>query len=119
MELVLKFKGFTGNVVMKAATNLDRLELMEKLNVNIMELATSSEDSEKDRDKFASTFLTTSNIIALLKESKDYYISVDLKKGKKEFKSFDDLNDDSDCQTVLMECATKALLGLGDSESKK
>jgi len=114
MELKLKFKGFTGTVTMRAATNLGRLQLMEKLNVNIMELADSKDDKTA-----MSSLMTTKNIIALLEASKEHYIDVSLKKGKKEFLSFDDLNEDSECQSVLMECATKALMGLGDSESKK
>jgi len=114
MELKLKFKGFVGTITMRAATNLERLKLMEKLNVNIIDLAES-----KDDKSVMSSLMTTSNIIALLEESKNYYIDVSLKKGKKEFTSFDDLNDDASCQNVLMECATKALMGLGDAESKK
>jgi len=114
MELKLKFKDFVGSVTMRAATNLERLKLMEKLNVNIMELAES-----KDDKSVIGSLMTTSNIIALLEESKNYYVEVALKNGKKEYKSFDDLNDDSDCTNILMECATKALMGLGDSETKK
>lgn len=118
MELKLKFTGFTGSITMRAATNLDRLKLMEKLSINIMDLVESKDDEEKHKNA-VSSLMSTKNIIALIEASKDHYLEVALKKGKKEFTSFSDLNEDSECQVILMECATKALLGLGDAESKK
>ena len=116
MELKLSFDGYVGDIELKVATNIERLEAMEKLDIDIMKLSQSSQD-----DGIANEFMTMKNIISLLKMSESYYLKVDLTRSDdgKEFKSFDDLNNDPKCQGILMENATKCLLGLGDEMTKK
>ena len=118
MELKLKFEGYQGTITMRVANNIQRLEIMDDLSIDIMALA-SVTSSEEVKAVAAEKFMTLKNIIRLLNTSKEYFVDVSLKNGKKEYKSFDDLNNDPDCQSILMDCATKALLGIGGKEEKK
>jgi len=113
MELKLNFEGFEGEVVLRVATNIERLEIMDTLGMDLMKLGAQS------KDDLATNLMTTKNIIQMLKLSESHYIKVNLKKGNKKYKSFDDLNNDSDCQAILMECATKCMMGLGEQTEKK
>jgi len=112
MELKLTFDDFKGHIMMNVASNIERLEVMDEIGINIMELA-------GDSAKAQTAFQKTSVIVKLLKSSEKHYKEVKLSKKHKEYKSFEDLNADADCQAVMMECATKALLGLGGKEGKK
>lgn len=52
-------------------------------------------------------------IRAMVRFSKDHYVNVDLKRKSdgKEFKSFDDMQYDSDCDSILIEVAGKLMHG--------
>lgn len=112
MELKLNYDGYEGEVVMKVATNIDRMEAMDKIGVNIMDLVQKNEKNDNP-------FKKMSTIIKLLKVSKKFYEKVDLKKDDRTYSSFDDLNSDPGCQHIMMDCAQKAIMGLGDELQKK
>jgi hypothetical protein len=114
VELKLNFDGYEGHITMRVATNIDRIDIMDKIGVNLMDLV-------GDKEVVANLFTKASTIVRLLKASKKYYESVNLKGVNRNvlLESFDDLNNDPQTQNIMMECATKALLGLGDSEQKK
>jgi hypothetical protein len=116
MEIKLTFEeeGFEGHVLMRVANNIERLELMEKLGINIMDMAKEDDGEKKATDSLSSM----STVIKLIKASIDFYEHVDLIKDGKEYHSFDDLNEDVACQAVQMSCATKALMGLGEAGKK-
>lgn len=118
MELKLKFEGFEGSITMRIATNIERFEVMDELSLDVLSMASSNQDEEA-RKSATDNLMNMKNIVKLLKLSKDYYVKVAIKKGNVSFKSFDDLNNDPECQSILMECATKSLLGLGVDTEKK
>jgi len=119
MELKIKAEGFKGHVKMRVAKNIERLEIMEKLDLNMMELVKAKKDTGISEEEIGSKFMTMRNMIELMKASKDFYVEVALEKGTKKYKSYDDLDDDANCQAVMMDCATKCIMGLGADESKK
>lgn len=110
MDIKLNFEGYEGTVTMKVANNIERLELMDDMGIDIFQLAKGKGAKEG--------LANQKTIIKLLKASKDFYKKVELKKDGKSYSSFDDLVDDIACQGVLMECAIKALIGMGDAEKK-
>ena len=85
-----------------------------KFGINIMDMA-KEDDGEK---KAADSLGTMSTVIKLLKVSKKFYEHVDLIKDGKEYHSFDDLNENSECQSVMINCGMKALMGLGEAGKK-
>lgn len=110
MDINLKFDGFEGEILMRVATNIERLELMEEIGLDIFQMG-KGEDVAKN-------IQNQKTIIALLKSSKSHYKKVNLKKDGKTYKSFDDLDNDTGCQHIMMECAMKGLMGLGDEQKK-
>jgi len=119
MELKLEFEGFKGHILMKVATNTDRFELMDHLGINIMDTIKSQDGDGEGGNALQQKLSTMANLVKLIKTSEKFYKEVDLKKGTRTYKSYDDLNNSSDCQSILMECATKCLLNIGDEEGKK
>ena len=109
MDLKLSFEGFEGTVTIRSANNLEKLRVLDKLGFDMQELTT-----KKAEDKFKKL----STITMLIEMSKDYYKKVSLKREGKDYKSFNDLLECPQCNSVLMECATKSLLGLGEDEKK-
>ncbi len=116
MELRLnEFEGFKGHIVMRVPTNTERYELMDELGIDLMEIASGGK-KKKDPLKNVGTF---KNIIKMIKLSEQFYKEVKLTKDGKEFKSYDDLNEDAECQGVQIMCAQKSVMGLGGDEAKK
>lgn len=109
MELKLTFDDYEGSVTIRVANNIERLKTLDALGFDVGEL-----EKGKAEDKFKSF----GSIIKLMERSKPHYKKVDLKKDGKVYKSYNDLNDDPECQAIMMECATKALLSVGDNEKK-
>ena len=103
--------GFEGHVMMRIADSIEQLEILEELGCV---------DLTKLNSKGLGSILTkTSNIIKLIKKSKDFYEEFDLKLGDAEIKSFDDLKScGQTAQVALMTCAKIALIGMGESEKK-
>jgi len=115
MELRLNdFEGFEGHVVMKVPTNTERYELMDELGIDLMEIAGGKK--KKDSLKNVGTF---KNIIKMIKLSEQLYKEVKLQKDGKQFKSYEDLNEDIVCQSVMISCAQKSVMGLSGDEAKK
>ena len=111
MEIKLNFEehGFKGHVLMKVAKNSQRLRALGAAGINPQGMTA---------DKMEDSFSNLEVVAGLIEQSEQFYVEVDLNNGKKKYKSFEDLEADMDCQTVQMECATKALMGLGSSEKK-
>jgi len=111
MEIKLKFEehGFKGHVTMRVAKNSERLRSLGAAGINAKGMtAESMEDS----------FSNLEVIAGLIEEAEKFCVEVDLNSGKKKYKSFEDLENDQECQSILMECATKCLMGLGSAEKK-
>jgi hypothetical protein len=109
MEINLNFEGFEGSVTMKVAKNSQRMMMMGSLGLNINDLTSKSIEE---------SFSSFETIGKLIEKSEPFFMKVDLKNDKRKYKSFDDLEADMACQSVLIECATKAIMGLGDSGKK-
>jgi hypothetical protein len=117
MEIKLTFEeeGFAGHVLMRVANIIDRLKLGQRLGPDVLKKA-ADDDSEESKAEIYMNNLSSS--IKLIEESQAYYEHVDLIKDGKEYHSFEDLIDDPSCQPVVMSCATKALMGLGEAGKK-
>ena len=111
MEIKLNFEehGFKGHVTMRTAKNSERLRALGAAGINAKGMT-----SESMEDSFSNLEV----IAGIIEQAEKFCIEVDLNNGKKKYKSFEDLEDDDACQAVLMECATKALMGLGSAEKK-
>jgi len=112
MDLKLTFKGFDGHVTMNVAKNIERLEMLDQIGINVMDLAGNKKAAEN-------AFKKPEVVIKLLKASIKHYKEVNLTRGHKTYKTFDELDEDMDCQKVQMDCATASLLGIGGNTGKK
>jgi hypothetical protein len=91
----LEPKGYDGFVEMKLPNYIERLELVQEANFTF----------EKTEDGKAEVVINNESIgfiISVLKSSKKYVKRVELKKGKEEYKSYDELLD-GDCATACNE----------------
>jgi hypothetical protein len=111
MEIKLTFEehGFKGHVTMRVAKNSQRLRFFGAIGLN---------PDGIDEENVEENFSNLEMIGNLIEKSEEFYVEVDLNNGKKKFKSFEDLDNDMSCQTIQMECATKAIMGLGSKEKK-
>lgn len=109
MEIKLDFEGFEGSVTMRVAKNSERMRVFGALGLNLNNLSA---------DNFEKSFNNFETIGMLIERSEPFFVKVDLKSDKRKYKSFEDLEADMNCQSVLIECATKAIMGLGDTGKK-
>lgn len=118
MEIKLTYEneGFDGHVIVKVATNIERFKIMDKVGLDIHDLTPSVDNDPKN--SIEKKFTSMSTMIKILEISKDFYKEIDLKKGDKVYKSFDDLDNDSACQNIQMDAAMKCLLNMGDARKK-
>lgn len=119
MELKLTYEnlGFEGHVLVRVATNIERLKILDKVGISMNDFASNEKDG-KEVESAESKFNNMSTMIKLLEISKDFYKEVLLSKDEKDFLSFDDLNEDMECQAIQMDVAMKGLLNLGDTKKK-
>lgn len=84
---------FSGFLELETPKNTSRLELMSMMNIQIGQDGVELMKTTKDLAQLA----------PLLSHSKKFYQKVELKKGDVEYKSFDDLDADSDCMNLMIE----------------
>lgn len=111
MEIKLNFEehGFKGYVKMRVAKNSERLRALGAAGISVQGMTSESVEQ---------SFSRLEVIADLMEQAEKFCVEVDLNNGKKKYKSYEDLEMDDSCQAVLMECATKALMGLGSAEKK-
>lgn len=96
---------FSGHILMRKPRFNEKYDLIESLNLN-----------QSDQDNINSGIRKLRELIDICKQ---YVISVDIKNLEtgEEFKSFDDLFDDIDCEDILIELGTKFLGGFRTKNS--
>ena len=119
MEIKLTYekKEFEGYIIVRVATNIERLKIMEDIGISINDFVNDATENGS-AGEVGGKFNNLSTMVKLLEVSEGFYKEVNLKKGEKEYKSFDDLNNDIACQEIQMDVAMKGLLNLGDSKKK-
>jgi hypothetical protein len=103
IKLTFEDEGFEGHIVVSTVTNSKRGRTLKAMGLN-------------DPSKLET--LDWDNIDALIEKSKEYYKEVSLKRGDVELKSFDEMDDCSDCYQVMQQTAMKIFVGVG-KDSKK
>ena len=106
----IKINGYEGSVTIKPMRNIDKFDLMETLGLNTDTLTKIGKKkgavSTKDLD------LNLSTIKQMFEKAKELVIAVDLKKDGVEYKSWDDLDYDSNALALQMEIVNYAI-GMG------
>lgn len=88
----------SGKVVLSALTFDEKYDLLDKIGLSF------GADEQPD-------IATFKNFRVIVKASEAHYVSVDLKKGDKEYQSFADLQYDDFGHSVLMQAAMALVLG--------
>ena len=93
----LEGKEFSGTVTMRVPMFDERYEVLDQMGIKID--AASGEASMADVGSFAS-------IRKMVKASQSFYKAVEIKHADgREFKSFEDLQSDPDCDAILVDVA--------------
>ena len=103
IKLTFEDEGFEGHIVVSTVTNSKRGRTLKALGLN-------------DPSKLET--LGWEDIDSLIEKSKDHYKEVSLKHDDVELKSFDEMDDYSDCYQVMQQAAMKIFVGVG-KDSKK
>jgi deoxycytidine triphosphate deaminase len=105
----IKINGYEGSVTIKPMRNIDKFDLMETLGLNTASL---TKLSKKKNVAPGDVDFSLSTIKKMFEKAKELVVAVDLKKDGVEFKSWDDLDYDSNALALQMEIVNYAI-GMG------